>query len=124
MSEQEAASSSSEIPMEIPEAQEKKEEFTEPDAKKRKISKLNDDKKYKLEERLGGILCCAVCLDLPRAAVYQVSDQTNQKIRVLKWNFRFFLLRNLAFNRCRFSLFCYAAPEHCEQDVVLIFSCS
>lgn len=27
----------------------------------------------KLEHRLGGILCCAVCLDLPRAAIYQVS---------------------------------------------------
>lgn len=26
----------------------------------------------KLEHRLGGILCCAVCLDLPRAAIYQV----------------------------------------------------
>ena len=28
----------------------------------------------KLENRLGGILCCTVCLDLPKAAVYQVSD--------------------------------------------------
>lgn len=27
----------------------------------------------KLENRLGGILCCAVCLDLPRSAIYQVS---------------------------------------------------
>lgn len=26
----------------------------------------------KLESRLGGILCCAVCLDLPRMAMYQV----------------------------------------------------
>lgn len=51
----------------------KHEDFTEPDAKKRKISKPADDKTYKLEDRLGGILCCAVCLDLPRAAVYQVS---------------------------------------------------
>lgn len=25
-----------------------------------------------LEERLNGILCCAVCLDLPKSAVYQV----------------------------------------------------
>lgn len=74
MSEQEAASSSSEVPTEaVIEPQEKREEFVEPDAKKRKISKPDDDKKYKLEERLGGILCCAVCLDLPRAAVYQVS---------------------------------------------------
>lgn len=28
----------------------------------------------KLESRLGGILCCAVCLDLPKTAMYQVSD--------------------------------------------------
>lgn len=26
----------------------------------------------KLEHRLGGILCCAVCLDLPKSAIYQV----------------------------------------------------
>lgn len=26
----------------------------------------------KLEYRLGGILCCAVCLDLPKSAIYQV----------------------------------------------------
>lgn len=27
----------------------------------------------KLEERIGGILCCTVCLDLPKTAIYQVS---------------------------------------------------
>lgn len=47
--------------------------FAEPEVKKRKISKANESKAEKLEQRLGGILCCAVCLDLPRAAVYQVS---------------------------------------------------
>jgi hypothetical protein len=26
----------------------------------------------KLEERIGGILCCTVCLDLPKTAIYQV----------------------------------------------------
>jgi len=26
----------------------------------------------RLENRLGGILCCAVCLDLPNSAVFQV----------------------------------------------------
>jgi len=31
-------------------------------------SKMRDEK---LEDRLGGILCCAVCLDLPKLAVYQ-----------------------------------------------------
>lgn len=28
--------------------------------------------KDKLEQRLGGILCCAVCLDLPKSSVFQV----------------------------------------------------
>lgn len=28
--------------------------------------------RQKLEQRLNGILCCAVCLDLPRSFVYQV----------------------------------------------------
>lgn len=28
----------------------------------------------KLEERLGGILCCTVCLDLPTTAIFQVDD--------------------------------------------------
>lgn len=27
----------------------------------------------RLETRLGGILCCSVCLDLPSSAVYQVT---------------------------------------------------
>lgn len=66
----EAASSSSE-PLEITETTEKEEEFIEPDKKRRKVEKkLN--RNDKLEHRLGGILCCAVCLDLPRAAIYQV----------------------------------------------------
>ncbi|XP_028155474.1 cysteine and histidine-rich protein 1 homolog [Diabrotica virgifera virgifera] len=74
MSETQPTSSSSETTSQIVEDV-KQEEFLEPDIKKRKISsKLPDDKKYKLEERLGGILCCAVCLDLPRAAVYQCSN--------------------------------------------------
>lgn len=52
----------------------KHEDFVEPDAKKRKIAKPADEKIHKLEDRLGGILCCAVCLDLPQAAVYQCSN--------------------------------------------------
>ncbi|XP_052755665.1 zinc finger TRAF-type-containing protein 1 homolog isoform X2 [Galleria mellonella] len=43
----------------------------EPMPKKRRISEKESDK---LEHRLGGILCCAVCLDLPQAAVYQCSN--------------------------------------------------
>lgn len=77
MSEPEPASSTSnndQLLQEL-ESNEKRDEFAEPDAKKRKVSniKCGDDKKCNLEDRLGGILCCAVCLDLPRAAVYQVS---------------------------------------------------
>lgn len=33
-------------------------------------------KSDKLEHRLGGILCCAVCLDLPRTAIYQVRGRS------------------------------------------------
>lgn len=44
----------------------------EPEVKKRKID-VKPPKPDKLEQRLGGILCCAVCLDLPRSAVYQVN---------------------------------------------------
>lgn len=79
MSETEAATStsSSETTVEMQDTIEKRDDFLEPDTKKRKISQsVNTDRiKYKLEERLGGILCCAVCLDLPRAAVYQVSER-------------------------------------------------
>lgn len=42
----------------------------EPLTKKRKLT--DKEGSDKLEHRLGGILCCAVCLDLPQAAVYQV----------------------------------------------------
>lgn len=67
MSETEATTSNTEVSS----CNEKSEDCLEPETKRRKIAAI--DEKYKLEERLGGILCCAVCLDLPRAAVYQVS---------------------------------------------------
>ncbi|XP_046400387.1 cysteine and histidine-rich protein 1 homolog [Ischnura elegans] len=57
-----------------PEEQETKEEIYEPDAKRKKVDKAPDPVAEKLEHRLGGILCCAVCLDLPRAAVYQCTN--------------------------------------------------
>ncbi|XP_053660181.1 zinc finger TRAF-type-containing protein 1 homolog [Anopheles marshallii] len=44
----------------------------EPEAKRKKVDKPSA-KVEKLELRLGGILCCAVCLDLPRTAMYQCS---------------------------------------------------
>ncbi|XP_058823584.1 zinc finger TRAF-type-containing protein 1 homolog [Topomyia yanbarensis] len=43
----------------------------EPEAKRKKIDKPATKMIEKLEARLGGILCCAVCLDLPRTAMYQ-----------------------------------------------------
>lgn len=48
------------------------------DEPEKKRPKLERSKKLeKLENRLGGILCCAVCLDLPRAAMYQVGQAFN-----------------------------------------------
>lgn len=43
-----------------------------PEAKRRKVEHKTGKIVEKLEARLGGILCCAVCLDLPRTAMYQV----------------------------------------------------
>lgn len=43
----------------------------EPETKRKKIDKPVTKMIEKLEARLGGILCCAVCLDLPRTAMYQ-----------------------------------------------------
>ncbi|CAG9821247.1 unnamed protein product [Phaedon cochleariae] len=74
MSESQSTSSSGEIATPHVENVDKCEEFAEPEAKKRKTSNKSEEKKYKLEDRLGGILCCAVCLDLPRAAVYQCTN--------------------------------------------------
>jgi len=56
------------------EEHDKPEDFHESDKKRRRTARVEDAAKteQKLEHRLGGILCCAVCLDLPRAAVYQV----------------------------------------------------
>lgn len=50
-----------------------KTDDAEPDVKKRKIDPL-PDKPVQLEERLGGILCCAVCWDLPKCAVLQCTN--------------------------------------------------
>lgn len=78
MSEPEAASSSAEILAGPP--PEDAKPFEEPEAKRRKVSGPEGEK-HKLEERLGGILCCAVCLDLPKAAVYQVSPMRTLRNR-------------------------------------------
>lgn len=47
--------------------------FDEPEAKKQKLDTSVKKKLEKLESRLGSVLCCAVCLDLPKTAMYQVS---------------------------------------------------
>lgn len=46
----------------------------EPLKKKIRTEGPLDVKGEKLEHRLGGILCCAVCLDLPRTAIFQCSN--------------------------------------------------
>lgn len=43
----------------------------EPEKKRMKLDIPSIAPEFKLEERLSGILCCAVCLDLPRTC-YQV----------------------------------------------------
>ena len=53
----------------------------EPEAKRKKTESTpipsTSQTSEKLESRLGGILCCAVCLDLPKTAMYQVRVETN-----------------------------------------------
>lgn len=75
MSELEPTTSSSEITSQGIEEMDKQDDFAEPEIKKRKISNNPEEKIYNLVERLGGILCCAVCLDLPRTAIYQVRKE-------------------------------------------------
>ena len=48
-------------------------ETFEPELKKPRLENKENIPLYKLEDRLNGILCCAVCLDLPNVAVYQVA---------------------------------------------------
>ncbi|KAG1661121.1 Cysteine and histidine-rich protein 1 [Nymphon striatum] len=51
---------------------------TEPAVKKQKVDSIGTsvEKKCedKLEMRLNGILCCVVCLDLPKSAIYQCNN--------------------------------------------------
>lgn len=39
----------------------------------KKRARLPEGESGKLEERLYSVLCCTVCLDLPKASVYQVN---------------------------------------------------
>lgn len=56
----------------------------DPDAPPKKRVRQQEGEAGKLEERLYSVLCCTVCLDLPKASVYQVNkaimELTVQKI--------------------------------------------
>lgn len=55
-------------------SKQQQKEFDEPESKRQKLDTSMKGKKFeKLESRLGSVLCCAVCLDLPKTAMYQVS---------------------------------------------------
>lgn len=45
----------------------------DPDEPPKKRPKIPEGESGKLEERLYSVLCCTVCLDLPKASVYQVN---------------------------------------------------
>jgi len=46
---------------------------SEPEPKKCKFDNKDQSLESKLEDRLSGILCCAVCLDVPSLWMYQAS---------------------------------------------------
>jgi len=48
-------------------------DVSEPEPKKRKHDNKDQPVDSKLEDRLSGILCCAVCLDVPCLWMYQAS---------------------------------------------------
>lgn len=59
-------------------SKQQQKEFDEPESKRQKLDTSMKGKKFeKLESRLGSVLCCAVCLDLPKTAMYQVSTTLN-----------------------------------------------
>ncbi|XP_035285895.1 zinc finger TRAF-type-containing protein 1 isoform X1 [Anguilla rostrata] len=47
---------------------------SDPDAPPKKRMRLQEGEAGKLEERLYSVLCCTVCLDLPKASVYQCTN--------------------------------------------------
>lgn len=58
----------------------------DPDEPPKKRVKVPEGESGKLEERLYSVLCCTVCLDLPKASVYQVNvvSITNLPLITLK----------------------------------------
>ena len=61
-----------EPPVEKPSENDLSDDLCEPNKKKLKLEDAEAKTKPKLEDRLCTVLCCAVCLDLPNLAVYQV----------------------------------------------------
>lgn len=60
-----------------------KKDFDEPETKRQKMdTSIKVKKLEKLESRLGSVLCCAVCLDLPKTAMYQVSRNPCNNINI------------------------------------------
>lgn len=69
----------------------------EPEAKRKKLTNATvqpgtSQSNEKLESRLGGILCCAVCLDLPKTAMYQVGFNSIRQPNFFKIKFCFFFV--------------------------------
>ena len=60
---------------------EENNEVEEPEKKKQRLETGSKKKMYNLEDRLNGILCCAVCLDLPNVAVYQVCIRSSDILK-------------------------------------------
>ena len=54
-------------------------ENLEPEPKKAKVEIQKVSRPPKLESRLNGILSCAVCLDLPTKAVFQVCSSRDSR---------------------------------------------
>lgn len=55
----------------------------DPDAPPKKRVRLLEGESGKLEERLYSVLCCTVCLDLPKASVYQVKQTLSSSLGTL-----------------------------------------
>lgn len=85
-----------------------KQNYDEPEAKKQKLDTSISNKKpkklEKLESRLGSVLCCAVCLDLPKTAMYQVSTLFSFN-KFLSTNLTYFFLLRINSFYCHESLF-------------------
>ena len=69
---EQAASSTQESEENLPRIEKEKDECDEPLKKKLKTGSEKKREEDDLEQRLCGILCCAVCLDLPEVTVFQV----------------------------------------------------